>query len=133
MSSVSPRAVVQSYYDAMNVHDVETMTQCCSEDIEVTFPDSSRNWSGQTVAREKFKGMFETLKNFAAEWRFEDNVDKGNAERCDADTGKEILPEVSNSVVNVVAHFTAKGYDAHRKMIYTISEGSIRRIDHVDI
>jgi len=120
----SARALIQTYYDALNAHDPITMMQCCAEEIEVTFPDETRNWKSRTVAKEKFEVMFQKLENFAAEWRFEDDEDKANEsdeKMCD------------KQVINVVAHFIANNYDARRKMIYTVCEGRIRRIDHLDV
>jgi len=123
----SSRALIKTYYDALNAHDPIIMTQCCAEEIEVTFPDDTRNWKSRTVAKEKFEVMFQKLENFAAEWRFEDDEDEANEsdeKMCD----KQVI-----NVINVVAHFTADNYDARRKMIYTVCEGRIRRIEHLDV
>ena len=118
------RAVVQAYYDAINAHDPDSMAQCCAEDIEVTFPEAQRNWKSRTTALEKFKTMFEKLPNFAAEWKFDDKKEE---------TSDETKCEDNEHVIVVIVHFTAEGYDAHRKMIYTVCEGQICRIEHVDI
>eukprot|EP00929_Paragymnodinium_shiwhaense_P097075 TRINITY_DN58850_c0_g1_i1.p1 TRINITY_DN58850_c0_g1~~TRINITY_DN58850_c0_g1_i1.p1 ORF type:complete len:143 (-),score=38.14 TRINITY_DN58850_c0_g1_i1:291-665(-) len=108
------QVVVRGYYVAVNTHDPEGMLAACAHDVEVTFPDASRNWKSIETAREKFSGMFEKLPGFKADWTFEEAAD-------DAD------------IVTVTAHFTAEGYDAHRKMVYTMKEGKIARIDHIDV
>ena len=132
------RDVVQAYYDAVNLHDPDSMAQCCAEEIEVTFPEAHRNWKSRTTAYEKFRSMFEKLPNFAAEWKFDDIIEKDvvDPSLCTMSITSETSDETkcdNKQIIVVVAHFTAEGYDARRKMIYTVSEGQICRIEHVDI
>eukprot|EP00927_Polykrikos_kofoidii_P050871 TRINITY_DN44720_c0_g1_i1.p1 TRINITY_DN44720_c0_g1~~TRINITY_DN44720_c0_g1_i1.p1 ORF type:complete len:113 (+),score=19.47 TRINITY_DN44720_c0_g1_i1:113-451(+) len=108
------RKIVSAYYDAMTAHDPAGMAAACCDDIEVTFPDSSRNWSSVATASQKFSGMFEALPNFAAQWDFDEN---------ESSPGRSV----------VLANFTADNYDQRRKMVYTLRDGKIARIDHVDV
>ena len=136
--SSSARDVVQAYYDALNAHEPDSMAKCCAEDIEVTFPEAQRNWKSRTTAYEKFRNMFEKLPDFAAEWNF-DNItgkDVVSPSLCTVSIASDTSDETkcgNKQIIVVVAHFTAEGYDARRKMIYTVCQGQICRIEHVDI
>ena len=137
----SAQNVVQAYYEAINTHDPDAMVQCCAEDIEVTFPEAKRNWKSRATAHEKFRSMFKNLPGFAAKWKFEDEAVKDIVSPPSQmlSTVSEICDETkfqegrNVQIVKVVVHFTAESYDAHRKMIYTVREGQICRIDHEDI
>ena len=46
--------VIHRYYQAIERGDVSNMLSCVDDNIEVTFLEDSRNWSGKTTAQEKF-------------------------------------------------------------------------------
>ena len=52
--------IIHRYYQAIELGDVSKMLSCVDDNIEVTFLEGSRNWSGKTTAQEKFSGW---LKN----------------------------------------------------------------------
>ena len=52
--------IIHRYYQAIELGDVSNMLSCVDDNIEVTFLEGSRNWSGKTTAQEKFTAW---LKN----------------------------------------------------------------------
>ena len=56
--------VVAKYYAAMNSHSVERALSFLHPDVNVTFPERERNWSGVGAARNKFGGMFQRMPGF---------------------------------------------------------------------
>ena len=59
-SSNCDETIIHRYYQAIERGDVSSMLSCVDDNIEVTFLEGSRNWSGKTTAQEKFAGW---LKN----------------------------------------------------------------------
>ena len=105
----------------------------------------SGRWIGQGPLvdkfERKFKSMFEKLQGFAAEWKLDDAdiKDVVSPSSRTVSIASETTDEIkrkeggNGQIVVVIAHFTAEGYDARRKMIYTVCDGKICRIEHMDI
>ena len=55
------------YYQAINEKDIEVIQSFLSVDVQVNFPDSSRNWQGIECAREKFSLMYQRNPSFHAD------------------------------------------------------------------
>ena len=88
--------------------------------MQVTFPETDRNWQGSSVAHEKFSGMFQRMPTFTGSF--------------------EILSEVSSGeggegvdLVTVACRFQCveSQADSARNMTYHIQDQLIMEIHHL--
>lgn len=122
MEESTATAVLQSYYNAMNEHDVDKSISFLSEDVEVTFPEVERNWNGRGNGKVKFEGMFARMPGFT-----------GSFELCE---GGVLENETCNQItLTVSCRFICResGSDSQRNMRYTIDKlhNHIIKIEHL--
>mmetsp|Transcript_11568 Transcript_11568/g.15926 ORF Transcript_11568/g.15926 Transcript_11568/m.15926 type:complete len:128 (-) Transcript_11568:1044-1427(-) len=117
--------VLREYYNAMNKQDLLKALSFLGEDVMVIFPESDRNWSGKTIAKEKFEGMFKRMPGFYGEFDI-NSVTKSN--RFNSEVSSEVVEvkascRFSSSINNEVSK---------RDMEYTIDipTGKILKIVH---
>jgi ketosteroid isomerase-like protein len=92
--------------------DVDGMVAVLHPEIEVTFPETERNWNGIQTARQKFLAMFDKYPDFHATY--------------------EITSEDDHSAT-LACHFwdPKTDYDVHRTMKYIFEGGKILAIHHL--
>jgi hypothetical protein len=47
--------VLRSYYEAFNNHDIPAAVAYLSTDVQVKFPDSTKNWVSSSAAYDRFQ------------------------------------------------------------------------------
>ena len=55
-----------TFFTAVNDNDVDGALNCCSDDIEVTYPDPGRNWKGKERGRVVMTAIFGQLARIGA-------------------------------------------------------------------
>jgi hypothetical protein len=122
MNGESVKKMLQNYYDAMNLHDMDLILSFLADDIHVSFKEESRNWKGKEMARSKFGLMYERNPKFKGEI-----VTLGTpfakSEVLDSSVNVGV---VSKMEIQLVARFGSVDSmeDANlQTMVYTVDEG----------
>jgi ketosteroid isomerase-like protein len=116
MAMVEAIGVLNTYYDALNQQDLFAAVSVLADDVFVSFPEESRNWSGSSTAVSKFRHMFNTLPGF-----------QGSLQILNCQV------EVDRSVtIFAHCHFQCvqTRYSAEREMVYCVKAGKIFLIEH---
>ncbi len=113
-------SVLSDYYTAMNAHDVDAALLWLSPDVLVTFPEAERNWQGISLAREKFKGMFERMPGFVGTFEIVS---------VSSDNGESLVIDKVNAACNFKC--TLSQTENTRNMVYHIHKQLIIEIHHL--
>ena len=52
---------LSTFFNAVNQNDVDGALECCSDDIQCTYPDPGRNWQGKERGRTVMTAIFGQL------------------------------------------------------------------------
>lgn len=118
-SSVPPSAkalkVLRGYYDAFNDHNIPDAVAYLARDIQVTFPDSKKNWSSAEAAYERYTTMFRKSPHL-----------KGKFSLLD------VSYDQKKTAITVYCHFTCapSGVNTVREMVYIMEDDLIQIINN---
>jgi len=102
----------------MNEHETERCLSFLSVNVEVTFPESERNWRGRDTGKAKFDGMFMRMPSFTGSFNVTD-----------------VNETATESIITATCRFVCQtsSSDSQRVMKYTIDNNSqqIVKIEHL--